>query len=199
MLLAAIARPEKTAALVGISSAADHIVTSFNSLPLEVGALQTCPVCMSFLAFKSIPTDAQGVWGQGGVDVTLQTRRGGSLQVQHGFPARGRKSLCSPQPNPHYLPRTAYSRAQRRRCSLAHLHASCWADPQPRRGRHPPETRPAPHVREGWHQADGLHHWRPHRQADHHGLSEWWRRGPETLLWLEGRRTAYWESEPQKN
>lgn len=36
MLLAAIARPEKTAALVGISTAADHIVTSFNSLPLEV-------------------------------------------------------------------------------------------------------------------------------------------------------------------
>ncbi|CAG04204.1 unnamed protein product [Tetraodon nigroviridis] len=35
MLLAAIARPEKTAALVGISSAADHIVTSFNSLPIE--------------------------------------------------------------------------------------------------------------------------------------------------------------------
>lgn len=38
MLLAAIARPEKTAALVGISTAADHIVTSFNSLPIEVGA-----------------------------------------------------------------------------------------------------------------------------------------------------------------
>lgn len=37
MLLAAIARPEKIAALVGISTAADHIVTSFNSLPLEVG------------------------------------------------------------------------------------------------------------------------------------------------------------------
>lgn len=37
MLLAAIARPEKTAALVGISTAADYIVTSFNSLPLEVG------------------------------------------------------------------------------------------------------------------------------------------------------------------
>lgn len=36
MLLAAIARPEKAAALVGISTAADHIVTSFNSLPLEV-------------------------------------------------------------------------------------------------------------------------------------------------------------------
>lgn len=36
MLLAAIARPEKTAALVGISTAADHLVTSFNSLSLEV-------------------------------------------------------------------------------------------------------------------------------------------------------------------
>ncbi|KAJ3611216.1 hypothetical protein NHX12_021232 [Muraenolepis orangiensis] len=35
MLLAAIARPEKTAALVGISTAADHLVTTFNSLPLE--------------------------------------------------------------------------------------------------------------------------------------------------------------------
>ncbi|XP_014913903.1 abhydrolase domain containing 10, depalmitoylase b [Poecilia latipinna] len=35
MLLAAIARPEKTAALVGIASAADHFVTAFNSLPLE--------------------------------------------------------------------------------------------------------------------------------------------------------------------
>ena len=38
MLLAAIARPEKTAALVGISTAADHLVTAFNSLPLEVGS-----------------------------------------------------------------------------------------------------------------------------------------------------------------
>lgn len=37
MLLAAIARPEKTAALVGISTAADHIVTSFKTLSLEVG------------------------------------------------------------------------------------------------------------------------------------------------------------------
>lgn len=46
MLLAAIARPEKTAALVGISSATDHIVTSFNSLPLEVGGLQTHCVCV---------------------------------------------------------------------------------------------------------------------------------------------------------
>lgn len=55
MLLAAIARPEKTAALVGISTAADHIVTSFNSLPLEVGGLQTYTICMRFLTFKSIP------------------------------------------------------------------------------------------------------------------------------------------------
>ncbi|XP_042581040.1 palmitoyl-protein thioesterase ABHD10, mitochondrial-like isoform X2 [Cyprinus carpio] len=36
MLLAALARPEKTAALVGISTAADHFVTAFNSLPIEV-------------------------------------------------------------------------------------------------------------------------------------------------------------------
>lgn len=129
---------------------------------------------MCFTTF--FPTDTQGVRGKGGVDCTLQTRRGGSLQVQHGLPARGWKSLCSPQPNPHYLPCTAHSRAQRRRCPLAHLHASRWAHPQPRRGRHPPATWPAPHVREGWHQADGLHHRRPHRQADHHGLRGWQRR-----------------------
>ncbi|KAJ8276402.1 hypothetical protein COCON_G00081540 [Conger conger] len=36
MLLAAIARPEKIAALIGISTAADHFVTAFKSLPLEV-------------------------------------------------------------------------------------------------------------------------------------------------------------------
>ncbi|XP_056313083.1 abhydrolase domain containing 10, depalmitoylase a isoform X1 [Danio aesculapii] len=35
MLLAALARPEKTAALVGISTAADHFVTAFNTLPIE--------------------------------------------------------------------------------------------------------------------------------------------------------------------
>ncbi|KAF5894369.1 transgelin-3 [Clarias magur] len=35
MLLAAIARPEKTKALVGISTAADHFVTAFKSLPLQ--------------------------------------------------------------------------------------------------------------------------------------------------------------------
>lgn len=36
MLLAAIARPDKTKALVGISTAADHFVTAFKSLPLQV-------------------------------------------------------------------------------------------------------------------------------------------------------------------
>ncbi|KAI1903110.1 hypothetical protein AGOR_G00023830 [Albula goreensis] len=36
MLLAAVARPERIAALVGISTAADHFVTAFKSLPLEV-------------------------------------------------------------------------------------------------------------------------------------------------------------------
>ncbi|KAG7487299.1 hypothetical protein MATL_G00021780 [Megalops atlanticus] len=36
MLLAAIARPEKIAALVGIATAADHFVTAFKSLPIEV-------------------------------------------------------------------------------------------------------------------------------------------------------------------
>ncbi|XP_069046070.1 abhydrolase domain containing 10, depalmitoylase b isoform X1 [Lepisosteus oculatus] len=35
MLLAAIARPEKTAALMGIATAADHFVTAFKALPLE--------------------------------------------------------------------------------------------------------------------------------------------------------------------
>ncbi|XP_014051662.1 palmitoyl-protein thioesterase ABHD10, mitochondrial [Salmo salar] len=35
MCLAAIARPEKTAAMVGISTAADHFVTVFNTLPIE--------------------------------------------------------------------------------------------------------------------------------------------------------------------
>lgn len=36
MLHAAIARPEKIAALVGIAVAADHIVSTFQQLPLEV-------------------------------------------------------------------------------------------------------------------------------------------------------------------
>lgn len=36
MLLAALARPEKIAALVGISTAADHFVTAFHALPIEV-------------------------------------------------------------------------------------------------------------------------------------------------------------------
>uniref|UniRef100_A0A8C5M0S8 Palmitoyl-protein thioesterase ABHD10, mitochondrial n=1 Tax=Leptobrachium leishanense TaxID=445787 RepID=A0A8C5M0S8_9ANUR len=35
MLLAAMARPERIAALVGVASATDHIVTTFNQLPLE--------------------------------------------------------------------------------------------------------------------------------------------------------------------
>lgn len=36
MLLAALARPEKVAALVGISTAADHFVTAYNELPIQV-------------------------------------------------------------------------------------------------------------------------------------------------------------------
>ncbi|XP_053473915.1 abhydrolase domain containing 10, depalmitoylase a isoform X1 [Ictalurus furcatus] len=35
MLLAALARPEKVAALVGISTAADHFVTAYNELPIQ--------------------------------------------------------------------------------------------------------------------------------------------------------------------
>lgn len=36
MLHAAIARPDKVAALVGVAVAADHIVTTFKRLPIEV-------------------------------------------------------------------------------------------------------------------------------------------------------------------
>lgn len=36
MLLAALERPEKVAALVGISTAADHFVTAYNELPVQV-------------------------------------------------------------------------------------------------------------------------------------------------------------------
>ncbi|KAI5615760.1 abhydrolase domain containing 10a isoform 1 [Silurus asotus] len=35
MLLAALARPQKVAALVGISTAADHFVTAYNELPIQ--------------------------------------------------------------------------------------------------------------------------------------------------------------------
>ncbi|TSL28234.1 Mycophenolic acid acyl-glucuronide esterase, mitochondrial [Bagarius yarrelli] len=35
MLLAALARPEKVAALVGVSTAADHFVTAYNELPIQ--------------------------------------------------------------------------------------------------------------------------------------------------------------------
>lgn len=36
MLHAAIARPDKVAALVGVAVAADHLVTTFKRLPVEV-------------------------------------------------------------------------------------------------------------------------------------------------------------------
>lgn len=92
MLLAAIARPEKIAALVGISTAADHIVSSFNSLPLEVGKLKNKNTVIRILAFgfkyvssmdlfMFVCTDTQGVSGERGMDTTLQARRRGSLQV----------------------------------------------------------------------------------------------------------------------
>ena len=45
MLLAAIARPGRIAALVGISTAADHFVTVFNTLPIEVSPHDGFPVC----------------------------------------------------------------------------------------------------------------------------------------------------------
>lgn len=38
MLHAAIARPDKVAALVGVAVAADHLVTTFKKLPIEVNA-----------------------------------------------------------------------------------------------------------------------------------------------------------------
>ncbi|XP_028825857.1 abhydrolase domain containing 10, depalmitoylase b [Denticeps clupeoides] len=50
MLLAAIARPEKTKALVGISTAVDHFVTAFKTLPLE--ARKEC----EDKGFWSVPT-----------------------------------------------------------------------------------------------------------------------------------------------
>lgn len=118
--------------------------------------------------------DTQGVWGEGGVDIAHQTLRGGSLQVQHGLSAWGRKSLCAPESHPHHLSCAAHSWAQRRGRPLAHLHAGCRARPQPRCGCHPSATRPTPHVWEGRHQAHGLHYWRSHRQADHFGLSKGW-------------------------
>lgn len=36
MLHAAIARPDKVVALVGVAAAADHLVTAFKKLPIEV-------------------------------------------------------------------------------------------------------------------------------------------------------------------
>lgn len=36
MLHAAIARPDKVSALVGVAVAADHLVTTFKKLPIEV-------------------------------------------------------------------------------------------------------------------------------------------------------------------
>lgn len=66
MLLAAIARPEKTAALVGISTAADHIVTTFNSLPLEVGDYFHTPGVSLSLVFS---------YQSFSLCLTLQTRK----------------------------------------------------------------------------------------------------------------------------
>lgn len=43
MLHAAIARPEKVAALVGIAAAADHLVATFQQLPVEVSR----DICLS--------------------------------------------------------------------------------------------------------------------------------------------------------
>ncbi|CAB1341012.1 unnamed protein product [Coregonus sp. 'balchen'] len=49
MLLAAIARPEKTAALVGISTAADHVITAFKSMSLEHSEEGAYTFTMDFL------------------------------------------------------------------------------------------------------------------------------------------------------
>jgi len=63
MLLAAIARPEKTVALVGISTAADHFVTSWKSLSLEARkvfeetGIWTVPTKHSDDGFYKFPVD----------------------------------------------------------------------------------------------------------------------------------------------
>lgn len=91
MLLAAIARPEKTAALVGIATAADHFVTSFNALPLEVGRRNMIAFINSATNVAHVSScqwdlfifecaDPQGARGQRGMDSAHQTLRGGILQ-----------------------------------------------------------------------------------------------------------------------
>jgi len=55
MLHAAIARPDKVAALVGVAVAADHLVTAFKKLSIEVNVdvwlLCNLKVCQAFKKF----------------------------------------------------------------------------------------------------------------------------------------------------
>lgn len=55
MLHAAIARPDKVAALVGVAVAADHLVTTFKKLPIEVNVdgwlLCNLKICQAFTKF----------------------------------------------------------------------------------------------------------------------------------------------------
>lgn len=57
MLHAAIARPGKVAALVGVAAAADYLVTTFKKLPIEVNVvcwfLCSLKVCRAFKNFCS--------------------------------------------------------------------------------------------------------------------------------------------------
>lgn len=52
MLHAAIARPDKVAALVGVAVAADHLVTAFRRLPIEVKLMVVCCAIKIFVKLK---------------------------------------------------------------------------------------------------------------------------------------------------
>ncbi|KAJ1116786.1 hypothetical protein NDU88_004992 [Pleurodeles waltl] len=56
MLLAAIARPEKVAALVGVAAAADHVVTSFNQLTVE-GTGRLLGIILNIMTLKRSPSE----------------------------------------------------------------------------------------------------------------------------------------------
>lgn len=53
MLHAAIARPDKVAALVGVAVAADHLVTAFKRLPTEVKLIVVCCAVKKFVKLNA--------------------------------------------------------------------------------------------------------------------------------------------------
>lgn len=53
MLHAAIARPDKVAALVGVAVAADHLVTAFKRLPIEVKPIVVCCAVKNFVKLNA--------------------------------------------------------------------------------------------------------------------------------------------------